>query len=707
MSPHAQPLARAIALTLGLCGLLAPAPAGAQPRPSPTPRPLVFGAELNLIAVPAIVTDKDGRTVSGLTSADFEIEDAGKKTDVQGFQAISGDADVAMPEGAGAATTMLSSRRQFVFLFDLGLSAARNVERARAAALEFLERYVAPRDLVSVISGHPTGFKTLIGLTSDRFQIRQAIASLGRGDMARSRDPLGLVFDANVSDFMEHPGTATGVEERNPEVAEENRDMANRMTRAQQHIYVQQVTQFLGGVQNLGRALEAIRGRKNLILFSEGFDSSVITGNRGQQQTNAASSVAAGEIWNVDSDAYFGSTTGQNAMESMFNALRGADVVVHSVDIGVLGGDMMSLEHQGGNQFSTSFADSLATFAASTGGRYIRGANNLGAALKEIADSTKDYYVLAFSPTSDTPGKARKLRIRVKRDGLKISHRPAYLVPDPKKPDAARAGLQASEIIAKGISGGSLPIAAYALPYRSVAAGYGVSVVIQASPEALADAMKRKDTGLEIFGYLVDAKGGVRDYFRASPALDAAAVGEKVKSKGLQILTTFAADEGDYEVRLLVRDTVAGRFGSMRLPVSVPPFSSASFLSAPMVTDDPFARLALPTITQRRQSREIPFRIEDRPFTVEADPVFRKGTAREVCVFARPSTGKAPEIAVSFLSANGQSTPAEIDGLKAVRDADGFDRLVFSVKPGSIPAGDYTLQVAALGQTKTASVRVQ
>jgi hypothetical protein len=393
-------------------------------------------------------------------------------------------------------------------------------------------------------------------------------------------------------------------------------------------------------------------------------------------------------------------------MEAMFNALRGADVVVHSVDIGVLGGDMMSLEHQGGNQFSTSFADSLATFAASTGGRYIRGANNLGAALKEIADSTKDYYVLAFSPTSETPGKARKLRIRVKREGLRISHRPAYLVPDPKKPDAARAGLQSSEIIAKGITGGSLPIAAYALPYRSAAAGYGVSVVIQAAPETLADAMKRKDTGLEIYGYLVDSKGGVRDYFRASPALDAAAVGEKVKSKGLQILTTFAADEGDYEVRLLVRDTIAGRFGSMRLAIAVPP-TSAAFLSAPMVVDDPFARLALPTITHRRQSREIPFRIEDRPFTVDADPVFRKGTAREVCLFARPSTGKAPEIAVSFLGGDGRSTPAEIEGLRAVRDADGFDRLVFSVKAGSMPSGDYTLQVAALGQTKTASVRVQ
>ena len=688
------------------------ATAGAQP-PSPAaqaPRPvLTFGVELNIVAVPAIVTDKDGRTVPGLTAADFEIEDAGKPTPVQGFQAITGDADITLPEGMGATTTMLSSRRQFVFLFDLGLSGARNIERARAASLEFLDRHVSARDLVSVVAAQVGGFKTLVGLTSDRYQIRHAVGALGRGDLARNRDPLGLVFDANLQDFMEHPSTATGTESasRNVDTATESRDAGMRILRSQQQAYTQQVTQFLGGFQNLGRALEAIRGRKNVILFSEGFDSSIITGARGQQQANASASVTAGEIWNVDSDAYFGSTTGQNAMENMFAALRGSDVVVHSVDIGVLGGDMMALEHQGGNQFSSSLGDSLATFAASTGGRYIRGANNLGASLKEIADSTKDYYVLAFAPTGETPGKLRKLKIKVKREGLKVSHRPAYLIPDPKKPDAARQGLQASEIIAKGITGGSLRISAYALPYRSLSQGYGVPVVLQIAPESLLDMLKRKDSGLEVFGYLVDSKGAVRDYFQATPSFDATTLGDKIKASGVQILTTFAAAEGQYEVRILVRDTIAGRFGSMRLPVTIPALAGAAFVSAPMVVDDPFARVALPTVTHRRPSREIPFRIDDRPFTVETDPVFKKGAPLEICLFTRPSTGQAPAVAVSFVALDGTLKQAPIDGLKAVRDADGFDRVVFSVKAPGLSAGDYTLQVVALGTTQKTAVRVQ
>lgn len=694
------------ALTLAAVLSLAAAP---QEKQKP---PLTFGAEVSVMAVPVFVTDKDGKTIPGLTAADFEIDDGGKVARVEGFQAIRGDADLTMPEGVGATTTLLSSRRQFVFLFDLGLSGARNIERARSAANDFYDRYVTPRDLVSVIAAQTTGFKALVGFTSDRFQVKQAIAVLGRADMSRERDPLGLLFDTNLNEYLEHPSTSTpadvGHEGSRSDPVTENRDIANRLMRAQNQAYTNQVTQFLTNFQGLGRALDAVRGRKNVILFSEGFDPAVLGGAQGQQRQNTQQSVAAGELWNVDSDSYFGSLSSQNALDTVFAALRGSDVVVHGVDIGVLGGDMMALDVQGGNNMAGGRpGDSVATFASGTGGRFIRGANNIGDALKEIADSTRDYYVLAFEPASDAPGKLRKLKIKVKRPGLKISHRPAYVVPDPKKVDLSRQGFQASEIIAKGITGGSLKISAAALPYHSIANGYGIPVVIQISPEALTDAMKRKDSGLEVFGYLVDSKGSIGDYFKATPGFDMATVGEKIKQSGLQIITTFAAKEGSYEVRLLVRDTVAGRFGSMRIPVVIPQFSSAAFISPPMVVDDPRARVALPTVTQRRPSREIPFRIDDRPFTIETDPVFKKGSAREVCLFARPSTGKTPEAKISFIGASGTAHVAKIEGTHVVRDADGFDRIVFNVAADGIAPGEYTLEIETLGLTQRTSVRVQ
>ena len=63
-------------------------------QPEPQKPPLTFGAEIGIMAIPVFVTDKDGRSVAGLTAQDFEIEDGGKPASVQGFAAITGDGDV-------------------------------------------------------------------------------------------------------------------------------------------------------------------------------------------------------------------------------------------------------------------------------------------------------------------------------------------------------------------------------------------------------------------------------------------------------------------------------------------------------------------------------------------------------------------------------------------------------------------------------------
>lgn len=678
-----------------IVGLIAPLALAVQDQK----KPLTFGVEASLISVPVFVTDKEGRSVPGLTVQDFEVEEGGKPTEIQGFVAVTGDGDV--PQSLGAAQSLaLNSRRQFVMLFDLALSRAVNIERARAAAHKFLDQDVKPRDLVSVVVSTPQGMKTLLGLSPDRAQVARAIDAVGRGDASRNRDPLGILFDTGLD-------TSVTLAPSGDRVADDARDRALTLMRQQRQAYAQQITNFLGGFGALARQLDAIRGRKHILLFSEGFDSTILSGAQGNEQKAATNAVTTGALWEVDSDAYFGSATGQDALTGLFAAMRGSDVVIHSIDLGGAGADSMGLDSQEGSNLKASTVDSLAVFASNTGGRFMKGVSNIEKALDEIANSTKDYYVLAFAPTSSEVGKLRKLKVKVKRSGLNVNHRPAYLVPDPKKPDAVRQALQASEIMAKGLSGGSMAISAYALPYRSPQQGIGLPVVIEVPAEALADALKRKSINLELFGYLMDDKGGVRDFFRATPTLDPAAVGAKLKVSGLQVLTTFAAGAGTYELRLLVRDGEGQRFGSLRMPVTIPAFPTASFVSAPMFTDDPFARVAMPTVTERHPAREIPFRIEDRPFTVESSPVLKRGAAREICVFKAPSTGQAADLRVTVVGPDGVEQAQTPAGVKVVRDADGFDRIVFTIEPNGA-AGVYAIKVSLGGATsETSSFRVQ
>ena len=666
---------------------------------------LTFGTDISLMAIPVFVTDKDGKTVSGLTEQDFEIEDGGKATPVQGFLAIAGDADLPASSITSSGVT-LSSRRQFVLLFDLALSRGVNVERARAAARKFLDGNVRPRDLVSVVTSTQQGMKTLLGLSPDRGQVKLAIDAVGRGDVSTNRDPLGIIFDAGLSPSISQ---AEGATTRGQDIAADDaREKALMVMRQQRQAYTQQITQFLGGFQALARQLDAIRGRKQVILFSEGFDTSIISGVEGNEKNMASTAVTTGALWEVDGEAYFGSATGQNALSNLFAAMRGSDVVVHSVDLGGAGVDSMELGSLEGSAFKSTTTDSLAIFASNTGGRFMKGVANIEKALADIASSTKDYYVLAFAPTGNEVGKLRKVKVKVKRPGLSVTHRPAYLIPDPKKPDPSRQALMASELIAKGASGGSMSLSAYTLPYRSPQQGLGISVVVQIPGEAFADALKRKQINFDLYGYLVDGQGAIRDFFKATPSLDAAALGDRLKVTGLQILTTFEAVAGAYEVRLLSRDLESQKFGSLRVPVTVPAFPTAAFVSQPMVTDDPMSRVALPTVTTRRPVREIPFRVDDRRFTVEAAPILKKGAAREICVFKTPPDGEARDFRVSLVAADGSEKPQTADGMKVVRDADGFDRVVFSLSAKGVDAGDYGLRVS-IGTTVslTTPLRIQ
>src|SRR3954452_9758890 len=74
---HAIVRRLAIASVVLLVILRATTPGGAQGTPQP-PQPPVFRAGTNLVQVDAIVTDDNGRPLTDLTAADFEVFDDGQ-----------------------------------------------------------------------------------------------------------------------------------------------------------------------------------------------------------------------------------------------------------------------------------------------------------------------------------------------------------------------------------------------------------------------------------------------------------------------------------------------------------------------------------------------------------------------------------------------------------------------------------------------------
>ena len=671
--------------------------AAALPLVAQEPRtPHVFGVESRLVAVPVFVTDNEGRPVAGLAAADFEIDDQGRAAPVVGFLAV----DARGPSEALAATTAVeaASRRQFLLLFDLTFSTPTGIIRAQNAALSLLQKGFAAGDLVAVATLGTGGVRIPIGFTPDRLQAAQAVANLGGTAGERIRDPLSLAYDLGIplTDATGAWGLMLQANEKKGgklDMAAELRDQLLQIARAERDEYRQRVTAYVSELQRLAQLLDTVEGRKQVILLSTGFDQTVLLGAQRAEQVESARAVTEGRLWEVQGDRHFGDSTARSALDAVYNALARSDVVVHTVDLGGLSvGPMVALDEMG-REGRGSGRETLAQVAGRSGGRFVREANDLAEALREVVDASGLYYVLAFEPREGgKAGQLRRLRIKVKRPGVQVSHRAGYTLPDARAA-APTHQMDAAEIIAKGLSGGALRLHAVAMPYRG-SAGPTLPVVLQVDGPSLLAAGGNQPLQLQIYGYAFDASGRVQDAIGLTPTLDLAQLGAALRDRGVQVLTAFRVQEGPVDLRFLVRDVAGKRAGSLRLRTAMPALTPAALqLSPPLLMDDPRARVVIPSPSQVNANLEIPFRVGETPFTPDAAPVLRNGAGREVCVLASGSLGDSPSLRASLVRADGVDLPLTATAVRVVADADSIRRLVTTVTPKGAAPGEYRLRV--------------
>jgi VWFA-related protein len=675
--------------------LLVASPSTAQtPAPRTVPR---FEGTVALVTLPVFVTDKDGKPVAGLTAADFEATDDGKPATIAGLQEI--DVTEALPAAASALPSVqAAARRQFLFLFDLSFSNPAGIVRARQAALKFAQDGLAASDLAGVATfSVNTGVRLLLGLTTDRVQFARAVDTLGVLQVQRTADPLALTYELSpeaAGSMMGGGGDAEWVEHI--------REQVLSMKRGEDQQYAQRVNDYLGGLQRLARGLDAVRGRKQVILLSGGFDQTALMGSSGEQARQDSAAVVEGRLWEVDTASRFGDAKARSFMDDMVKAFAAADAVVHAVDVNGLAARGDVGESMPG-VFSTGGREALSQIANLTGGRLVKDTNDVAGALGQVVEASRRYYVLALEPVAKGPGKFHRLKVRVKGRGLEVSHRTGYVEPSPAATAAADAQtrrLQAAEAIAKGLTGGEIDVRLVAVPYRDAQGRLSLPVVMEVDGESLVPPTAKGELPLEVYGYAFDDKGGVVDLMALTPTLTLEKLGARVRESGLQFHTAFAVKPGAHDLRFLVRDASTGRMGSRRLAVTVPPFASgATNLSAPLVMADPAQRVVLQTPSRNNPTPEMPFRVDADLFTPQGRPRLANGRTDSVCVLAFSPTPfdakSAFQISAHLTDAAGARVPlgAPLALARVVGEPDGFRRFVLKMTPTGVPAGEYTLRV--------------
>ena len=544
-----RPIAAALALLLVGSGL-----ASGQTR-------FTDVTDVVIVEIPVQVIH-DGEPVRGLTAENFEVRDGRKKRQIVHFDEI--DLTVAEP-GEGAESSVedipISARRHFLLLFDLALSQPGKVLRARQAAKELVKTSLHPTDLVSVALYSNQGARILLGFTPDREQIEIAIDTLGmRGLLYGTPDPLGIVLTDAPEASIPVPGGG-GESPGGVDVDAELRDILSRLdAQVAAASDRNSILALSSALTALAQMIGSVDGRKHVVFFSEGFNSTIplglgVTneGDRAQSQGQAESAMS-GRYWEVNNDLRFGNTHTLASLDEMSKEFVRAGAAVHSVDIGGMRADGDVRERPRSD-------DGLFLMADKTGGEYYRNYNHFGDAVQKLIDRTSVTYLLTIQPTDlDDDGRYRRLSVKLKGGPKKATliHRPGYHAPKPfSEQSPLERRMVTAELLLSNLEGGPFELDVI----TEQVAGRSVEVTIGVEGGPLMKGNRGSKMPTEFFAYAIDEKGAIRDFFSTVITFDLNKVREQLASEGFRTSGKLELRPGVYKLRTLVRNSNTGNTG--------------------------------------------------------------------------------------------------------------------------------------------------
>jgi VWFA-related protein len=658
-------------------------------------------ARVSIIEVPVTVVGRDGKPVAGLTAADFELEEDGRRQAITSVDVV----DLARhPDGADSSDLPPLARRHFLFLFDFTFATANEIARSREAAARFVGGGLSPDDLAAVATlSAERGARLELTFTSDRGQIIQAIQGVGLPNPTdRQHDPLAFAFSL--------PGDPRLIlqEGYTPKQSVDANSTQKIISAIGQRVTddytVTRVQRHLSDMSQLAAALDLVRGRKTVLYFSEGFDSRLLFGSiaheKSLEQTAADNdAMMSGAAWTIDVDRRYANAPMQRQLTGVTEVLRRSDCVVYPIDIA-------GLQEPGDGALGRSGRgeDFLFALAQATGGEVIRNGNDVGEQIARVAERTSLTYVLSYRPATESKdGTYHALRVRTRVKGARVSARAGYYerhsfgALSPLQRRLAAADIIAHEIPVSEITA---RVVAAALPGEKGLAA--VPVLVDVDGGSLLAGQKGNRVSAEIFAYASDAGNAIRDFFAQTVNVDLASSRERLEHGGLKFSGQLALPAGDYRVRVLVRNAETGRMGLVIEPLRVPDFSQiGAYLAPPVFLEGSDTGLAVrsPSATHASLAAETALRDAAGEYLVaSALPEIRAGIPARLALaaynFGDPS-GVPWKVNAQILSGEGRPLgPAEIEVLgKSPADAAGKQVLLLAFHPATLAPGRYALRV--------------
>lgn len=674
-----------------------------------------FGDRLEVVELELAVQvlARSGEPVRGLGVEAFRVLDEGKPRRIVDFDVV--DLATIEPEATGLwpRELPLASRRHLLFLFDLSFSTPASLLRARLAARDFVLGSLHPADLAAVATfSVEFGPRMVMSFTPDRAQLARAIDTLSLQEEPMRRatvDPLHFMLSPLA-------GASSGGTRRGSEASELRESLESVESEVMEHIasYAERVEKqyerarvsaMTRGLAQLARALDSVAGRKQVVLFSEGFDSRLLLGRQptgAEEEQTESLDINSGRLWLVDNDNRFGNTGLQSDVERMLESFRRADCAIQAVDIGGLraGSDA-------GNRRASPGQDTLFLFANETGGSLFKDSNDFGAQLGRVAARSSHSYVLTVALDGVKPdGRFRRLKVEVEAPpGATLSYRRGYYAPRPfaELPALERTLLAADAIVAARPRD-EIDVALLASAFRTGQPRAYVPVVLEAGASDLLGG--ERPSRLEIYVYVSDQRGEMLDYFSRTLAIGGGEATRRAAA-GLKYYGHFDLPPGRYLLRALVREADSGRTGVTAARLEVPDFGAGGLAALPPLALDRPGRWVMlrepPPEGDDPQSVIYPFVVEGEPFVPAARPRLRGGEELRLCwvVYGAPAGEQRLEARLFDGERREVARPALAAPRRTATGIDGLDKWLTALATVGLAPGAYDLQLVLLDEEGT------
>lgn len=555
--------------------------------------PPTLRSQTRLVTIPVLVRDEQNQHVSGLKAEDFEVTENGKAQKVTVFE------EVAPPSPPGPTTAAALPRRapqkpnEFtnvitgslprlrIIALDAINSGILDQARSRKAMIDFLAKSMEANVATALIVMSRNHTRLVYDFTQDPALLVKAIqnvrAKVGEKDLqslassspdsprseaaAARRENFGSV-DQDVGASMVEKDLRSFITERDDF---EKQDLNRR------------ILATLESFEHLGMAFQSIPGRKELIWVTAGLPFSLNNPAESEDQPiapyfdRAFNALNAGNVavYPVDlkgllvqlfPDISQCTTCGRTLSSNMPTSARGTAVLPGAVS-------SPNLETRSGN------STTLTTVAELTGGRAFYNTNEIESSFNKVDLDAGGYYLLNYYvPAGATPG-WKKLKVRARGGDYKVRARSGYMLTAAGGEAARSRTLDLQAAAASPLQYVAVPIhLELGTEFPAAEAGRQASFVINV-PAGAIDIDRNNNNAIDCdFFVLVrdqknDLVGQMQQPLKGN--LQPRDL-QQIVAKGITYRNKMALPPGEYSMRVIVRDNLTGRIGTVFAPLTVP-----------------------------------------------------------------------------------------------------------------------------------------